>query len=169
MIKMLYSFTIIAILLITGSFLVSSIHLPYFLKIYRKSMETCEQYKVSKNSQKTEIEMEKVVYEIKITDSLIQIQNNRESEIKTSIVEALYLYADSANVKTSKVEIGENLYVEGRHETGISVSGTGNYASMGKFVQLIESYPKSTRVRQIVLKCSEVKNIDGFIDFVLIE
>jgi hypothetical protein len=40
---------------------------------------------------------------------------------------------------------------------------------MGSFVELIENYPRSTRIRQIVLKGIEKKNIEGFVDFVLME
>ena len=167
--KSIYSFFPVFILLIAGGYLISFVHVPYFSAVYNKILNVHEQYTVSKNSRNIELEMKKVQNDIQIIDSLIQIQINRESEIKTGIVEALYTFADSSHLKTSKVEIGEKLNVNGRKETGISVSGTGNFTSIGRFVEKIENYPRSTRIRQLVLKGTEKKSIDGFLDFVLME
>jgi Tfp pilus assembly protein PilO len=164
-----YSFLIIGILFAAGAYVITSVHIPLFTSVYKKVQNVHEQYKVSRNSQNMVTELNRIQNEIHVIDSLIQIQISRESEIKTGIVEALYIFADSSQMKPSKVEIGEKVAAGSRNETGISVSGTGTYAAMGRFVESIENYPRSTRIRQIVLKSTEKKSIEGFVDFVLME
>ena len=67
------------------------------------------------------------------------------------------------------MEVGEKLTLNNRYETSISISGTGSYCSVGKFIESIENYPKSTRVRQLVLKGTGKKDIESQVDFILME
>jgi Tfp pilus assembly protein PilO len=161
--------SIIILIFVAGIYLISSVHIPYCTNLHKKILNVYEQYTVSKNSQNIDKELEKVKQDIHVVDSLISVQISREREIKTGIVEALYTFADSSYLKPVKVEIGEKMLAGSRLETAISVSGTGNYASMGRFVELIENYPRSTRIRQIVLNGTEKKTVEGFIDFILME
>jgi hypothetical protein len=64
------------------------------------------------------------------------------------------------------VEVGEKIAVRNRHETGTGIYGTGSYTSAGKYIEQIENYPKSTRVRQVVIKGTEKNDVNLFVDFV---
>jgi len=150
-------------------YVILKVHIPYFFVITEKIKNSSEQYRVAKDTVSILNELAGKKNDIARIDSLLQLQILRESEIKSGIIEALYQFADSSRLKTSKVEVGEKLTLNKRHETSISINGSGTYASIGKFIENIENYPKSTRVRQLVLKGTGKKDIEVSVDFLLME
>ncbi len=162
-------FSFIAFVFVLSIYMVLNIHIPYCTDITKKIKSISEQYRVAQDTGSISKELTKKKHDIARIDSLLQLQMLRESEVKNGFIEALYLFADSAQLKTSKVEVGEKLSINNRNETSISINGTGSYLSIGKFIENIENYPKSTRVRQVVLKSSGKKDIDALVDFVLME
>lgn len=170
MIKKVTGFSLLLLVLILSIYAALNYQLPYFKIVLNKAKAVYEQYRVTQDTVSMAVELKEVKYEIRRIDSLLQFQIHRESEVKSSLVEALYIFADSNGLKTSKVEVGERLAVDNRYETSISINGTADrYSSFGKFIESIENYPRSTRIRQIVLKSSLNKGIEGFIDFVFME
>lgn len=149
--------------------MVINIHFPYCISVAEKVKGIFEQHRVAEDTVSITTELSKKKHDIRRLDSLLQIQIQRESEVKNGIVEALYIFSDSARLKTAKVEVGARVAANNRHETSISVSGTGSYSSIGKFVENIENYQKSTRVRQLVLNGTPKKDIEALVDFVLME
>ena len=100
---------------------------------------------------------------------MLQYQATRKKGSQGSLVEVLYSFADSAKLKTSKVEIGERLSILNHTEIPVNVRGAGPYGSVGKFVECIENAQQSTRMRQIVLKSEGKDEVDAYLDFVLME
>lgn len=167
--KNITGFFFIVTVFLLSIYLVLNVHFPYCISIVKKTGSMYEQHKVANDTGSISAALSKKKDDISRIDSLLQFQILRESEVKTGIVEALYLFADSARLKASKVEIGEKLSINNRYETSVSINGTGSYSSIGKFIENIENYPKSTRVRQVVLKSDGKKDIEAIVDFILME
>lgn len=62
---------------------------------------------------------------------------------------AIYKCADAAELKTSKVEIGERTKATDHYETAVTVRGAGSYGSLGKFCEAIEGLPAPVRIREL--------------------
>ena len=107
--------------------------------------------------------------DINSLDSLFLILEQRNNSDQKKIVEALYSYADSAGLKTSKIEIGTPLQIENRKEVSVAVSGEGSYQSIGKFTELIENASQPVCVRNMVIKGAEQRVLKVSMDFVVIE
>lgn len=149
--------------------MVLKVHIPYFTSTAEKIKNSSEQCRVAKDTGSISDELTRKKSDIARIDSLLQLQILRESEVKTGIIEALYQFADSSRLRASKVEVGEKLTLNNRQETSVSINGTGSFSSIGKFIESIENYPKSTRVRQLVLKGTGKKDIESQVDFILME
>ncbi len=167
--KYLTGFFFVFAVFFLSIYMVLKVHIPYFIILTEKIKITSEQYRVAKDTVSISNELARKKNDIARIDSLLHFQILRESEVKSGIIEALYQFADSSRLKASKVEVGEKLTLNNRHETSISINGTGSYSSIGKFIEHIENYPKSTRVRQLVLKGNGKNDIEALVDFVLME
>lgn len=161
-------FTIVLILALC-SYIIMQFYMPYFKCVVKKTESVYKQYKAAQDTLTLTAKLKKMRSDIDKIDSILRYQTDRESEVKNNITDALYQFADSSSLKTSKVEIGEKAVVGRRNETSISVSATGDYSSFGRFIESIENYPKSTRIRQVVLKKSDKKEIEGIVDFIYME
>lgn len=167
--NILNGFLFVFTVLFFSIYMVLKVHIPYFTSTAEKIKTSSEQCRVAKDTGSISDELARKKNDIARIDSLLQLQILREAEVKSGIIEALYLFADSSRLKASKVEVGEKLTLNNRNETSISINGTGSYYSIGKFIENMENYPKSTRVRQLVLKSTGKKDIEALVDFVLME
>jgi Tfp pilus assembly protein PilO len=167
--KYLNGFLFVFTVLFFSIYMVLKVHIPYFTSTAEKIKNSSEQCRVAKDTGSISDELTRKKSDIARIDSLLQLQILRESEVKTGIIEALYQFADSSRLRASKVEVGEKLTLNNRQETSVSINGTGSFSSIGKFIESIENYPKSTRVRQLVLKGTGKKDIESQVDFILME
>ena len=145
------------------------IHIPFGKTVYKKAKELHYQYQIKKDAVNFPIKMSRIKNEISILDSLFKTKLNIQDSIKGNFAEMIYLMADSAGFKTSKVEIGEKLPVLNYQETSVCIRGMGSYTETGKLVESIENSNKSTRIREIVLREGEKKGLEAFVEFVIVE
>lgn len=160
-----FNLLIIALCIVSVFF----IHIPFGKTVYEKAKDLHYQYRMKKDAVNFPIKMSRIKNEITVLDSLFQTRLNTQDSIKVNFAEMIYSIADSAGFKTSKVEIGEKLPVLNYQETSVCIRGNGSYTETGKLVELIENSNKSTRIREIVLREGEKKELETFVEFVIVE
>ncbi len=102
-------------------------------------------------------------------DSLLNVFADREPFEDSRVLEKVYAIADSSRFTISEVRIGEPVYAGERIDYPVLVNGEGNYLSVGKFVEGIESMNHSIRVRQLTLNRREQDSAFVVCDFVVTE
>lgn len=107
--------------------------------------------------------------QIALLDSVMQKFEARNQRKEALLVDALYTYADSAEFKTEKMEVGVPQKTGTHYETAVSIDGSGEYRAVGTFVGKIENSSQSTRIRQLIIKRKENNETDVFIDLVIRE
>jgi Tfp pilus assembly protein PilO len=146
------------------------VHWPIGQETWKKGMHIYKQYNMVQQAGFLPREYASVRKDIATLDSLIRnVQKTEKTSDDREVVAMLYAHADSLNVKTSKVEIGEPIQLDTRQEIPIVVRGTGSYQDIGKFSGNIENIPFPTRIRHMVLKETENNDIEMLIDFVVME
>lgn len=128
-----------------------------------------ENHNLIKNSMIFPNEKKRIRNEIALLDSCMNKLKKRSKSDKENIVEALYLYTDSAGLRTSKVEIGNPVLVDKYKEIPITLKGNGTYESAGKFTERIENYSESVRIQKMVMRGIDDKFLEMTIDFSVIE
>ena len=106
--------------------------------------------------------------ENRLLDSLIALHEKNVYTDESSVAATLYERADSAGIKTSKIEIGERKSIEERFQTPVTVQGTGNWAALGAFCEAVENLPAPARIRLISAEGEGKGSIKLFLDFVLL-
>jgi hypothetical protein len=165
-----YSFLIlIAILLAASGVLLYHVHYPLLIDVVSRVNKLQERTIMEKDALSLPVKIENLHNEVRLIDSLLQVRLQIEGNQKSNFIDEIYLFADSVHVKTSKVEIGDKLPVNGHIETSISLRGIGTYRSFGKFVEFIENSKQITRVRQVVFTGKGTSEIEGYLDFIILE
>ncbi len=149
--------------------IVYTVHAQLTVDAIRKISQVLYNQKVLSHASEYSGQIKSIKKDIKSLDSLVLIIEKRNNSDQKNFVEALYSYADSAGIKTSKIEIGAPLQVENRKEISVAVSGEGSYQSIGKFTELIENASQPVCVRNMVIKGAEESVLKVSMDFVVIE
>jgi Tfp pilus assembly protein PilO len=145
------------------------VHIPITVAIVKESVSVFNNQKAIRHALEYSEQLVKIQKDIVILDSLLGSLKARKQSEHKNIVESLYMYADSAGLKTSKVEIGEPIQVEQHHEVAVTVKGRGPYESIGKFVETIENAHQQVRIRDMVINGAEERILAASIEFVIIE
>jgi Tfp pilus assembly protein PilO len=145
------------------------VHIPATVAIVKECVAVFNNQKALKHASEYSEQLVKIQNDIVILDSLLVSLKARKQSEQKNIVESLYAYADSAGLKTSKVEIGEPIQVEQHLEVAVTVKGNGSYESIGKFVETIENADQQVRIRDMVIKGAEERILAATIEFVKIE
>jgi hypothetical protein len=106
--------------------------------------------------------------EIAQLDSMLRHCEQR-ARGRGTLVDELYVSADSAGFSAGKIEVGMPLHVDGRIETAVAVEGAGSYRSTGRFAELIENSAQATRIRQLIVKTGEQNDLEVFFDIAVRE
>jgi Tfp pilus assembly protein PilO len=106
--------------------------------------------------------------EIYLMDSLVNSRKNTQAAQQKNLIENLYALADSANLKTSKVEIGQSVKSGNHKETPVTILANGTYVSIGTFLEQIENASQPVTIRTISMKESG-STISFHINFDIIE
>lgn len=144
------------------------VHVPYADRLVRGGKELWEFCGFKQREASFVDQKKKVDRDIRLLDSLIEIQEHKTITDEKVIMGAFYQYADTAGLRTSKVEIGERMKINDHFETAVTVRGNGTYASIGRFCEAIENMPVPIRVRQISAGSPADGTIDAIIDFVVL-
>jgi|AGTN01.2.fsa_nt_gi hypothetical protein len=100
--KTIGGFFAVSVVFIMSVYILVNYHLPYCGKIIGKVSGVCEQYRVARDTGSIHLELHKKKHEIVRIDSLLQLQRSRESAVKKGLIDALYVFADSAKTQSIK-------------------------------------------------------------------
>ena len=149
--------------------IVYTVHVQLTVNAIRNISEVLYNQNVLSHATEYSGQIMNITKDINSLDSLSLMIEKRNNTDQKNFVEALYSYADSAGIKTSKIEIGAPLQVENHKEVSVAVSGEGSYQSIGKFTELIENASQPVCVRNMVIKGAEERVLKVSMDFVVIE
>lgn len=149
--------------------IVYSVHVQLTVAAVKKTSEVLYNQKLLSHASEYSGQIKSIKKDINSLDSLLLTLKNRNNNDQKNIVEALYSYADSTGLKTSKIEIGTPLQVENHKEVSVAITGEGSYQSIGKFTELIENASQPVCIRNMVIKGAEERVLKVSMDFVVIE
>jgi Tfp pilus assembly protein PilO len=162
-------FEMIATVIIIAMILcIVSIHGPYTHRLVNEGMRLREYWEFKQNEHSFLKRKTKIQQDIQLIDSLIKIQEHKNWSDDKSVLSALYQYADTAELKTSKVQIGERIKKNDHFETAVMVRGVGGYSSIGHFCEAIENMSVPIRIRNITLGSADGGKIEAVFDFVVL-
>lgn len=159
---------IASVIIIAMIICILSVHGPYTQRLVKEGMRLRDFWKFKQNEHSFLVRKAKLQQDIQLIDSLIKIQEHKNWSDDKSVLSALYQYADTAELKTSKVQIGERIKKNDHFETAVMVRGVGGYSSIGHFCEAVENMPVSIRMRNITLSSADRGKIEVVFDFVVL-
>jgi hypothetical protein len=163
-----YYITLAILFIVLGCVFVY-VHTPLTVDSIKKCMAMYSNAKLAKNSEYYDRESEKVTSDIQVLDSVLTIIRNRQNAGGKTVMEMLYMYADSAGLRASKVNIGDVIEKNHVRTTSIQIKGSGTYEAIGRFTQALENAEQSVRLRTMNISGEKGSDLTVSIDFEVTE
>lgn len=136
---------------------------------WKEGNKMWEKYSQIDNQDEIPLKIADTKKKIEVLDKNINIVKNRAMHGETDAVASLYAFADTARLRASKIEIRDTLNVEGHREIPVTITGKGDYNSIGKFMEQIENMQLFTGIKKVDLKGLDNGMIEANLEFVIIK
>lgn len=143
--------------------IIAGVHVPCVRLAVREAQRLLHHYTARLDAATGTQRISGLETEIVQLDSMLRHCKQR-ARGRGTLVDELYVSADSAGFSAGKVEVGIPLHVDGSIETAVAVEGSGSYRSTGRFAELIENSGQATRIRQLIIKTGEYDIPEVFFD-----
>jgi hypothetical protein len=169
MTKKILTFEITVVLLVAAlTAVIINVQVPYAGRVYREARDLWMFWGFKQHTTDIATQKNKLERENRALDSLLAASERRYDSSGVTVMAGLYKSADSAGLHASKVEISERIRVGDHFETPVTVRGSGAYAAVGRFCEVIENLPAPVRVRQISATAPQSGTVEAIVDFVVL-
>ncbi len=153
-------------LLLLYGVVVRRVHIPLGSAVVTESRELARHFEKKRDASSFPLLERRYREEIALLDSVIERIEQRDRTAGGMLVDELHGDADSAGFRVEKIEAGMPRQVGGFIETGHTIEGMGDYRAVGSFIERIENSDRSTRIRQVIVRSGERRDLSLFVDVV---